>query len=681
MLQKLPIKYTIALFVFTALTPFCSLAYDQEFNKHAFHNYLQSFGPQPPKATRPPLILFETFSDMFKKFFGANSFFAPTLSFCEQLELMYQASGNISYPDQVISSLVVNKIDLISGSGALSSQHLMSRILQYSDNITQQQIDLLKTISGNIYFVKTITQPHTNIEQIVKKQNAIRELTNILDNDKNAATIITRSLETIGAAENRFVSYYDANPFIEDELVKPYYWQVPILTKLNDYTSVFQASALISPLRSLALLLALGKAMKILATEDLCQWTAKKLNLDINASTLLSNFFQGQLGKAATGIKIYVGAMLSIAVIGGIVGGISGLKINKDTENLLQTQLIGVASYVNGAQELYKIISENPELAHNFSGLKALEALVKPSTEHSCEFNELIELLSTNTFKGNASFFSLKGRVLRAHLLMSNESVRREFASIVNAIGEIDVYVALAHKINESANKTAQYSLVTFDTTSKKPYIKSTGIWNPFVPQEKAVVNDIDLGCAQPRNIVLSGPNTGGKSTIVKALLLNFILAQTFGIVAAKSMIMTPFANLDCYMNMADDTANRVSGLRAEALRAKKLIDKIKITKGFSFVLLDEIFTATSPDQAEKLALDFLSKLCSFKNTIFIDAVHFEGLIQFAENSPDCRNCHMGAVLDANGSSVSSYTYKLAEGRSHIKNAAQVAQETFDFEF
>jgi len=341
----------------------------------------------------------------------------------------------------------------------------------------------------------------------------------------------------------------------------------------------------------------------------------------------------------------------------------------------LQGYLMNIAAYFNDAKKLYTIAHNNPALANNLSLLPVLRSLAFPNSQYSAEFNELIALLDTNTFNGDPSIFSINGRTMRAHALLMKDSVKRDCIDIINAIGEIDSYVAVAKKIQLTQHAQARYCLVEFDTKSSDPYLKAENLWNPFVNEKNAVTNTIEMGGANPRNIVLDGPHTGGKSTIARAVLLNAILAQTFGIAAASTMTLTPFNNIDCYLNITDDTAGGISGLKAETNRAYEITEKLRQTNGFSLILLDEIFTKTSPDQAEELAIELLSTLSKLPHCIFINVAHFEGIIEHAQQLISCRNCHIEAITDDQGT-VLKYTYKLAEGRSFIKNAKQIARET-----
>lgn len=622
--------------------------------------------------------------------------------------------------DNTISLTTLVKMGLVKGSGETGNEKesLVYRISTAPSPSTDDKSDrksLFFTEAGKYLMIKEISQPHATATVPLQNQKIIKEFAT---NKKLNATI-TEILQKIGGKnEMSFLAYYDHSTLLDPYLTADLYSTIYPLNMLNDNPQYLTVKSIFDrwlKVHDIAWTLAITYSLtqvcknslskKLITGQEVAQ-NEHAATTTFNNTFLLNNFTnaivstkniitqQYEFVKLLWGKKLNAQHPLlawiptppkELLVVAGfgicadrIIKSLASIKKQEEIFMFLQSELMNVADYIKGAQELYKQICLHPEIAQNFTKLNALENLVNPINAHSAEFTELIELLSTETFKGKPSPLSVTGRITRAHSLMMSSEVRSEFTDIVNAIGKIDVYLTLANKINASANQEARYSFVTFDTTSKTPYIKATGIWNPFVSENKAVTNSIEFGLTKPRNIVLSGPNTGGKSTIAKATLLNAILAQTFGIAAAESMIMTPFANLDCYLNMTDDTAGGVSGLKAEVDRAKAIIEKINATKGFSFILLDEIFTATSPDQAEKIAVQFITKLSQYENTLFMNCAHFDGIMSFAEQSPNCKNYHMGAVIDANGK-VSHYTYKLNEGRSRIKNAAQVAQEAFSF--
>ena len=137
------------------------------------------------------------------------------------------------------------------------------------------------------------------------------------------------------------------------------------------------------------------------------------------------------------------------------------------------------------------------------------------------------------------------------------------------------------------------------------------------------VKNSIDI----KNNILITGPNAGGKSTFIKSVILNIILSQTVGISSAESFEMTPFKLIETYLHIPDSKGTS-SLFEAEMFRSKDYIEKIKSLEktDFSFIVLDEIFSSTNYIEGFSGAYSILKKLSSFRNTLSITTTHYTDL-------------------------------------------------------
>jgi DNA mismatch repair ATPase MutS len=219
------------------------------------------------------------------------------------------------------------------------------------------------------------------------------------------------------------------------------------------------------------------------------------------------------------------------------------------------------------------------------------------------------------------------------------------------------------------------YSFAQF--TQGAPTISAKQFWNPFLPVDTVVPNSIEFSANGMSSIILTGPNTGGKSVTLKALMINVLLAQTFGIAAADQLVITPFNKLTCHMNITDDTGAGISLFKAEIQRAHELMEMVRklAPNECAFIIVDEIFTGTSPDKAEELSHKFIKQLSEFPNVLFVNATHFKKLTDLEqETNGRCKNYHMSVVIDNTGKVV-KYNYTLAHGPSPVNNASQIAQE------
>jgi hypothetical protein len=395
---------------------------------------------------------------------------------------------------------------------------------------------------------------------------------------------------------------------------------------------------------------------------------------------------QAQGGDSAATSRLLLGSYFSL--ISPILSLLS-LSVMKQQANAMlnmQERLIGASTYFRGMKQIVYDLGMNSIIRQALPELKTISQELHYSAEKSHDFNEFNYLISKSTFnEGNPSYFSSIGNILVAYQEFMKESVRLEYAQAKNLLGELDVYVALAQKIKAHESTPAPFCFTQLTTHTEMPVFQAQAFWNPFIEPNKVVTNDICLNSGNERNIILTGPNTGGKSTFMKAVMINALLAHTFGIAAAQSMTITPCAKLLSYLNISDDTAAGISLFKAEVKRAQELMETLRNLKPheFALVIIDEIFTGTAPEKAEELSYKFMKQLSEFKNCIFIDATHFKKLVELEEETNGiCKNYHTGVILDpTNPSKVAQYTYKLTPGPSPINNAQQVAEEAGVFNF
>ncbi len=318
-------------------------------------------------------------------------------------------------------------------------------------------------------------------------------------------------------------------------------------------------------------------------------------------------------------------------------------------------------------------------LENGLTTLNSLDDLFKKQTDN---FSQLIQLLQTNTFKKNASFFSLSGRVLSANLLMIDE--KEKFAPVLQALGELDACLSIAKLYQSMQHERVSYCFVNFKD-APKPFISIKNFWNPFINHNIVVPNSLEMGNDQAAKIILTGSNTGGKSTILKALMMSLLLGQTFGIAPAQECCFSPFAFIGSYLRVNDDTAADQSKFKAEVLRAKMLCQTMEslLPNQFGFVVIDELFTGTSSTNAANAASKVAQKLAFFDNNLYILATHFPLLTELEKtNEGLIKNYKVDIYKDEDGNLVRPF--KLEAGISSSNVAQDILTEAIqniDFTF
>jgi DNA mismatch repair protein MutS len=172
-----------------------------------------------------------------------------------------------------------------------------------------------------------------------------------------------------------------------------------------------------------------------------------------------------------------------------------------------------------------------------------------------------------------------------------------------------------------SSTSNNPYCFSTYVKTSNRPVVNFQQIWHPYL--NKVVKNDINM----ENNILITGPNAAGKSTFIKSVIINIILAQTIGISSAKFFECTPFKMIETYLHIPD-SKGMSSLFEAEMFRSKEYIEKIKKMDkhDFSFIVLDEIFSSTNYVEGFSGAYSIIKKIASFDNTLSITTTHYTDL-------------------------------------------------------
>lgn len=188
-------------------------------------------------------------------------------------------------------------------------------------------------------------------------------------------------------------------------------------------------------------------------------------------------------------------------------------------------------------------------------------------------------------------------------------------------LGELDAFQSVA-SVRRSMRYCAKPKFVEEDGVLRAEKIGHPGLINP-------VCNDIAI---EGKNIVITGSNMSGKSTFLRTLGLNAVMAQTFYMTMAKSYEASWF-NVVTSISPEDDLEEGRSYYMAEATALLRMV-RISEDERCSLLLIDEIFRGTNP--MERVAgasalLEYLSK----RNCLVIVATHDEEITKKIEDQYD----------------------------------------------
>jgi DNA mismatch repair protein MutS len=361
------------------------------------------------------------------------------------------------------------------------------------------------------------------------------------------------------------------------------------------------------------------------------------------------------------------------ALAAGAWCGITAFENYKQTcsyfliEKCVHKLTIKIAQFFKSARVMYDLINTSPVL-YNFNEFQPLVTFFKQSNEASTQLQELLGHLSSETFEGKATHFSNKGVILRTYKLI--DQVKTELEDAIIALGKIDAYLALAKLMQDNAQQKVVFSFAEF-AESETPLIIAEDFWHPFIEVEKVVPNSIALGVSNYRpNVILTGPNEGGKSTAIKALATCVIMAQSIGIVPARSFVCTPFSLIATALRITDDVGAGQSHFRASIIRAQEIADSLSNLQPhqYGFAIFDEIFNGTSPQEGESSAYSLAKNLGNLKNSISLISTHFNRLTDLENESEAFSNYKISDSKNAGG--LMEYPFLLERGSLGLRGHA-----------
>jgi hypothetical protein len=182
------------------------------------------------------------------------------------------------------------------------------------------------------------------------------------------------------------------------------------------------------------------------------------------------------------------------------------------------------------------------------------------------------------------------------------------------------------------------------------------------------IANDVTLD----KQLIITGPNAAGKTTVIKSTLFNIIISQQIGYGFYERAEINPYDYLHCYLNIPD-TSGRDSLFQAESRRCMEILHCImeNPTKRH-FCIFDELYSGTNPYEAVAAAYGYIDFISKKSKVDLILTTHYIELCELLEkrNTNAITNLHM-SVCEETG----AYLYKIADGISTIKGGLKVLRD------
>ena len=149
---------------------------------------------------------------------------------------------------------------------------------------------------------------------------------------------------------------------------------------------------------------------------------------------------------------------------------------------------------------------------------------------------------------------------------------------------------------------------------------------HPLIDPFKAVSNTVELGEEEPRILIVSGPNAGGKSVLLKAVALASYMNRMGLLVSARESTLPIFDEVFVLTGDSESLSGNLSSFSGHMKGLKEMYEK---ASSRSLILVDELGQGTSPEDGEALGYAFvehMEKLGCFG----VITTHYDGLKKLA---------------------------------------------------
>jgi MutS domain V len=234
-------------------------------------------------------------------------------------------------------------------------------------------------------------------------------------------------------------------------------------------------------------------------------------------------------------------------------------------------------------------------------------------------------------------------------------------ASWTDALGQIEALLSLATFSYEHPGDT----FPEFNGSNVSLGLEAESIGHPLIPSSVCVRNNVRLGGDQ-QIVMISGSNMSGKSTLLRAIGINAVLAMAGSTVRASHMLLSA-VNVGASINISDSLQKGVSHFYAEISRIRAVVDLAG--QGPLLFLFDEVLQGTNSHDRRVGAGGVVSTLLK-RNAIGLITTHDLSLTELEKIFPrHVTNMHFQEKLEAG---KLSFDYKLRAGVVTTSNGVEL---------
>ncbi|CAH1976488.1 unnamed protein product [Acanthoscelides obtectus] len=249
-----------------------------------------------------------------------------------------------------------------------------------------------------------------------------------------------------------------------------------------------------------------------------------------------------------------------------------------------------------------------------------------------------------------------------------------KFDQVIQCLTMLDVLCSLAEYGRTFSQDMCMPEISPFN--DQPVFVAENGRY-PCAPNiESFVPNDTKFGVdGTPNIMIITGPNMGGKSTLMRQVAIISIMAQMGSYVPASSCSLSLIDRVFTRLGAQDDLVQGQSTFFVELSEASSIL---KHATKHSLVIIDELGRGTSTHDGNAIATAYVNKLTTYGcRTMF--STHYHSLVDNFIGRSEIQLAHMACMVENEDDPTEEsvvFLYKVAEGRcpkSYGFNAAKLA--------
>jgi len=256
---------------------------------------------------------------------------------------------------------------------------------------------------------------------------------------------------------------------------------------------------------------------------------------------------------------------------------------------------------------------------------------------------------------------------------------KTDYPAWIDAVGTIEYFNSLAtfafnnpeyiypSPVEGSSATTSDAAPATADPSARETsrlYLSATGLAHPLIPPSRRVANDFSIGSSE-RLILITGSNMSGKTTFLRTIGVNLLLAQCGAPVCATSFRFTPMRLLTS-LRISDSLQEQTSYFMAELKKLQRIVLRLR-TGEPALVLIDEILRGTNSEDKTYGSEQFSRKLTEY-HCLSLFATHDLTLGQLEQEYPGViANYCFESIIEGDDL---HFNYRLQQGIARNRNAS-----------